>query len=164
MKIHSESYRVPEGAKVRLQKWPTAVPRFYKSKHGYRKLLGKHVEQLDALQQLHYASNQYALLVILQGMDAGGKDGVIRHVMSGINPQGCEVHSFKTPSATELEHDFLWRSICVLPERGHIGIFNRSYYEEVLIVRVHPEILRGEAITASQVGKHAFWREAIVRS
>ncbi len=146
MKIHSQSYRVAEGSQVRLHEWPTAVPRFYNSKHAYHKLLGKHIEQLDALQQLHYASNQYALLIILQAMDAAGKDGVIRHVMSGVNPQGCQVHSFKTPSTTELAHDFLWRSTCVLPERGHIGIFNRSYYEEVLIARVHPQLLRAEGI------------------
>ena len=146
MKIHSLSYRIPEGSKVKLHKWPTDVPRLYNSKHDYQKLLAKHIEQLDALQQLHYASNQYALLIILQAMDAAGKDGVIRHVMSGVNPQGCQVHSFKTPSTTELAHDFLWRSTCVLPERGHIGIFNRSYYEEVLIARVHPELLRAEGI------------------
>jgi PPK2 family polyphosphate:nucleotide phosphotransferase len=146
MKIHPQSYRVLEGSKVKLHKWPTDVPRFFRSKHGYHKLLGKHLKQLDDLQQLHYASNQHALLVILQGMDAAGKDGVVRHVMTGVNPQGCQVHSFKTPSTTELEHDFLWRSACVLPERGQIGIFNRSYYEDVLIVRVHPRLLRAQGI------------------
>jgi PPK2 family polyphosphate:nucleotide phosphotransferase len=104
------------------------------------------MEKLNSLQQLHYASNQYALLLIFQGMDAAGKDGAIRHVMSGVNPEGCEVFSFKQPSAEELEHDFLWRSTCRLPERGRIGIFNRSYYEEVLVVRVHPEILRSQGL------------------
>jgi PPK2 family polyphosphate:nucleotide phosphotransferase len=146
MKIHSQSYRVAEGSKVKLHKWPTDGNRFSQSKHACHKLLRKHIEQLDELQQLHYASNQHALLVILQGMDAAGKDGVIRHVMSGVNPQGCRVHSFKTPSATELEHDFLWRAACVLPERGQIGIFNRSYYEDVLIVRVHPNLLHAQGI------------------
>ena len=113
---------------------------------GYQILLREHVEGLSSLQQLHYASNRYALLLIFQGMDAGGKDGAIRHVMSGVNPQGCEVFSFKQPSAEELEHDFLWRTTCRLPERGRIGIFNRSYYEEVLVVRVHPEILRSQGL------------------
>ena len=101
---------------------------------------------MSALQQLLYASNRYALLLIFQAMDAAGKDGAIRHVMSGVNPQGCQVFSFKHPSATELQHDFLWRTTRDLPERGKIGIFNRSYYEEVLIVRVHPEILRSEGL------------------
>jgi polyphosphate kinase 2 (PPK2 family) len=104
------------------------------------------MEKLSALQQLHYASHQYALLLIFQGMDASRKDGVIRHVMSGVNPEGCEVFSFKQPSAEELEHDFLWRTTCRLPERGRIGIFNRSYYEEVLVVPVHPEILRSQGL------------------
>jgi PPK2 family polyphosphate:nucleotide phosphotransferase len=104
------------------------------------------VQRLSELQRLHYASNRQALLIVFQGMDAGGKDGAIRHVMSGINPQGCQVSSFKQPSANEMEHDFLWRTTCLLPERGRIGIFNRSYYEEVLVVRVHPEILRNEEL------------------
>ena len=118
----------------------------YKSKKQYKKLLEDHVAQLSALQQLHYASNRYAVLLIFQAMDAAGKDGAIRHVMSGVNPQGCQVFSFKHPSATELQHDFLWRTTRDLPERGRIGIFNRSYYEEVLIARVHPEILRSEGL------------------
>lgn len=147
MKIHSSSYRVPEGAQIKLHKWRTSAPGLYKSKHGYHKLLNKHIEKLDCLQQVHYAASQYALLVILQAMDAAGKDGVIRHVMSGVNPEGCQVHSFKVPSSTEIKHDFLWRTTCALPERGQIGIFNRSYYEEVLIVRVHSQILRNEGIT-----------------
>ena len=119
---------------------------FFKSKKKYKKLLEEHVDAMNALQRLHYASGHYAVLLIFQGMDAAGKDGVIRHVMSGINPQGCEVFSFKQPSVTELKHDFLWRTTRCLPERGRIGIFNRSYYEEVLIVRVHPEILRGQGL------------------
>ena len=141
MKIHSKDFRVREGDEVDLQKWPTKVDPVYKSKKQYHKLLEDHVAQLSALQQLHYASNGYAVLLIFQAMDAAGKDGAIRHVMSGVNPQGCQVFSFKHPSAAELQHDFLWRTTRDLPERGRIGIFNRSYYEEVLIVRVHPEIL-----------------------
>jgi PPK2 family polyphosphate:nucleotide phosphotransferase len=145
MKIDSKDFRVT-GKKVKLGKWPTMVKPVYKSKEQYQELLATHVEKLSSLQHLHYASNRYALLLIFQGMDAGGKDGAIRHVMSGVNPQGCEVFSFKQPSANELEHDFLWRTTCVLPERGRIGIFNRSYYEEVLVVRVHPEILRSQGL------------------
>ena len=122
----------------------------YKSKGQYKKLLEDHVAQLSAQQQLHYASNRYAILLIFQAMDAAGKDGAIRHVMSGVNPQGCQVFSFKHPSGIELEHDFLWRTTRDLPERGRIGIFNRSYYEEVLILRVHPELLRGEGARGSR--------------
>ncbi len=144
MKIQSGDFRVPEGKKLHLGKWPTKVKRFYKSKDDYQDMLKAHIGRMDALQQLLYASNQRAVLLIFQAMDAAGKDGVIRHVMSGVNPQGCQVFSFKHPSPAELAHDFLWRTTRDLPERGKIGIFNRSYYEEVLIVRVHPEILRGE--------------------
>ena len=137
MKIHTTDYRVREGEEVDLKKRPTTVEPVYGSKSGYEDILANHVEQLSTLQRLHYASNRYAVLLIFQAMDAAGKDGAIRHVMSGVNPQGCQVFSFKHPSATELEHDFLWRTTRALPERGRIGIFNRSYYEEVLIVRVH---------------------------
>ncbi|HEX4273117.1 MAG TPA: ADP-polyphosphate phosphotransferase [Rhizomicrobium sp.] len=144
MKIDPEDFRVPEGRKFHTGKWPTKVKPFYKSKDEYQDMLRDHTARLDQQQQLLYASNQYAVLLIFQAMDAAGKDGAIRHVMSGINPQGCQVFSFKHPSATELAHDFLWRTTRDLPERGKIGIFNRSYYEEVLIARVHPEILRGE--------------------
>jgi PPK2 family polyphosphate:nucleotide phosphotransferase len=144
MKIDPEDFRVPEDRKFHTGKWPTKVKPFYKSKHEYQDMLRDHTARLDQQQQLLYASNQYAVLLIFQAMDAAGKDGAIRHVMSGINPQGCQVFSFKHPSATELAHDFLWRTARDLPERGKIGIFNRSYYEEVLIARVHPEILRGE--------------------
>jgi polyphosphate kinase 2 (PPK2 family) len=146
MKIDSKDFRVREGDKINLKKWPTIVKPVYKSKEQYKKLLEEHVAQLSLQQQLLYASNRHAVLLIFQAMDAAGKDGAIRHVMSGVNPQGCQVFSFKHPSAAELEHDFLWRTSRDLPERGRIGIFNRSYYEEVLIVRVHPEILRSEAI------------------
>jgi len=144
MKIDINPFRVTAGEKIDLDRWPTHVKPVYKSKKQYHKLLESQVESLSDLQRLHYASNRYALLLIFQAMDAAGKDGAIRHVMSGVNPQGCQVFSFKQPSANELEHDFLWRTTRCLPERGRIGIFNRSYYEEVLVVRVHPEILAEE--------------------
>ncbi|MFY9896051.1 MAG: ADP-polyphosphate phosphotransferase [Xanthobacteraceae bacterium] len=146
MKINSDDFRVPEGKHVDLKKWPTKVAPVYGSKEQYKRLLEDHVAQLSTQQELLYASNRHAVLLIFQAMDAAGKDGAIQHVMSGVNPQGCQVFSFKHPSANELQHDFLWRTTRDLPERGKIGIFNRSYYEEVLIVRVHPELLRSEAI------------------
>ena len=133
MKIKTKNFQVQPGEKVNLDKMPTLIRPFFKSKKGYKKLLEKHVEELSSLQRLHYASNQYAPLLIFQGMDAAGKDGAIRHVMSGVNPQGCEVYSFKQPSAEELEHDFLWRTTCRLPERGRIGIFNRSCTRRYLL-------------------------------
>lgn len=159
MKIKAKDYRVPEGSDVDLAKWPTRVPNAYMSKADYKKILGEHVAQLSSLQQLLYASNRYAVLLIFQGMDSAGKDGAIKHVMSGVNPQGCQVFSYKHPSATELQHDFLWRTTRDLPERGKIGIFNRSYYEEVLIVRVHPEILAGEGIPDAPQDDKTLWRE-----
>jgi len=159
MKINSRDFQVRPGAKVKLKEWPTRVKPFYKSKKRYQKLLEKHVEALSALQHLLYASNPQALLLIFQGMDAGGKDGAIRHVMSGVNPQGCEVFSFKQPSAEELQHDFLWRTTRRLPERGRIGIFNRSYYEEVLVVRVHPEILRSQGHPVELRDETTLWNE-----
>ena len=116
MKISSKDFRVPAGTQVSLGKWPTRVPPAYKSKKEYRKLLATHIEALSSLQALHYAADRRAVLIIFQGMDAAGKDGAIRHVMSGVNPQGCEVFSFKQPSAEELQHDFLWRSTCRLPD------------------------------------------------
>ena len=150
MKIDSKDYRVREGDKVDLGKWPTKVKPVYDSKEHYQKLLEEHVARLSAQQELLYASDRHAVLLIFQAMDAAGKDGAIKHVMSGVNPQGCQVFSFKHPSPTELEHDFLWRTTRDLPERGRIGIFNRSYYEEVLVVRVHPEILRGEGLAGGR--------------
>ncbi len=159
MKIDANEFRVPEGKKVNLNKWPTRVKPVCKSKKKYRKLLQQHVEELSGLQRLLYASNRYAMLLIFQAMDAAGKDGAIRHVMSGVNPQGCQVFSFKHPSATELDHDFLWRTTRSLPERGRIGIFNRSYYEEVLIVRVHPEILRTERLPDALLDEKTIWKE-----
>jgi len=158
MKINSKDFRVGRREKVKLRQWPTIIKPFCKSKKQYQKLLEKHVEELSSLQQLHYASNRYALLLTFQGMDAAGKDGAIRHVMSGVNPQGCQVFSFKHPSPAELQHDFLWRTTEHLPERGHIGIFNRSYYEEVLVVRVHPQILKAQKVPPSLVTKD-IWKE-----
>ena len=147
------------GAKVKLNKWPTKIKPVCKSKEQYKKLLEEHVEELSSLQRLHYASNRYALLLIFQGMDASGKDGAIRHVMSGVNPQGCEVFSFKQPTADEMEHDFLWRTNRHLPERGRIGIFNRSYYEEVLVVRVHPEMLLSQGLPEELRAGKNIWKE-----
>jgi PPK2 family polyphosphate:nucleotide phosphotransferase len=146
MKIKSRDFAVPAGKKVRLNDHPTLVDPFFKSKAEYEDILDRHVRKLSEQQSLLYADDRYAVLLIFQAMDAAGKDGAIKHVMSGINPQGCQVFSFKHPSAEDLEHDFLWRTTVCLPERGRIGIFNRSYYEEVLIVRVHPEILQGQRL------------------
>jgi PPK2 family polyphosphate:nucleotide phosphotransferase len=134
------------------------VPPLYRSKKEFELTLAAHVERLSELQQRLYAANRYALLLIFQGMDAAGKDSVIRHVMSGVNPQGVQVHSFKHPSGTELAHDFLWRETVCLPERGRIGIFNRSHYEECLVVRVHPEILAKQKIPPKLVTKD-IWRD-----
>jgi len=159
MNIRAKDFRVPPNEKITLKKWPTTMKPIGKSKKLYQKLLKKDVEALSALQKLHYASSRYALLVIFQGMDAGGKDGAIRHVMSGVNPQGCEVFSFKQPSAEELKHDFLWRTTRRLPERGRIGIFNRSYYEEVLVVRVHPETLRLQGLPEELLDEKTIWEE-----
>jgi PPK2 family polyphosphate:nucleotide phosphotransferase len=159
MKFNPRDFQVREGDGVKLRKWPTRVAPAYKSEHHYQKLLGEHVAQLSAQQQLLYASNSYAILLIFQAMDAAGKDGAIRHVMSGVNPQGCQVSSFKHPSPAELQHDFLWRTTRELPERGRIGIFNRSYYEEVLIVRVHPQILRSEGLPDAPASEKTVWHE-----
>ena len=158
MKINSTDFRVRSGKNFDLREWPTTVKPFYKSKKQYQELLEKHVKELSSLQQLHYASDRYALLLVFQGIDAAGKDGAIRHVMSGVNPQGCDVFSFKQPSAEELEHDFLWRTTRRLPERGRIAIFNRSYYEEVLVVRVHPEFLRNEGLRDQLHDEKALWK------
>jgi PPK2 family polyphosphate:nucleotide phosphotransferase len=159
MRIKSSDFRVRAGVRVDLKNWPTLVDPVYKTDEEYRELLGKHIKALSAQQQLLYASNSCALLLIFQAMDAAGKDGAIAHVMSGINPQGCQVFSFKHPSAEELQHDFLWRTTRNLPERGRIGIFNRSYYEEVLIVRVHPEILLAEGLPDRSADDEAIWRD-----
>jgi PPK2 family polyphosphate:nucleotide phosphotransferase len=159
MRIDTEDFRVRPGNTVRLKKWRTRTKPYYKSKAHYREILGKHIDELNALQSLLYAYNRYSVLLIFQGMDAAGKDGVIKHVMSGVNPQGCEVCSFKQPSDEDLNHDFLWRTTCRLPQRGRIGIFNRSYYEEVLIVRVHPEILRGQGLPDELLDEKTVWKD-----
>jgi PPK2 family polyphosphate:nucleotide phosphotransferase len=159
MKIDAKDFLVTSGKKVKLSKWPTVVMPAYTSKQEYQELLEKHVKELSSLQQLHYACNRYALLLIFQGMDSAGKDGAIRHVLSGINPEGCEVFSFKQPSAEEMQHDFLWRTTCRLPERGRIGVFNRSYYEEVLVVRVHPELLRSQRIPEELCDEKNIWEQ-----
>src|SRR5882762_4745610 len=158
MKIDLDDFRVRPGEKLKLKRWPTRVKPYYASEDQYRKRLAEQVEQLSALQSLLYAVDRHALLIIFQAMDAAGKDGIIKHVMSGVNPQGCQVFSFKHPSAQELDHDFLWRTSVCLPERGRIGIFNRSYYEEVLVVRVHPEILAAERLPDADDDQDAFWR------
>ena len=159
MKIASRDFRARAGKGIRLDKWPTIVKPVYDSKAQYEELLAEHVETLSALQRLHYASSRYALLLIFQGMDGAGKDGAIRHVMSGVNPQGCEVFSFRQPSTEELKHDFLWRTTRRLPERGRIGIFNRSYYEEVLVVRVHPELLRTQGLPEDVLAATHLWKQ-----
>jgi PPK2 family polyphosphate:nucleotide phosphotransferase len=159
MKISSKDFRVREGEEVNLKKWPTIADPVYNSKKQYEELLKDHVAQLSAQQQLLYSSDRHAILLIFQAMDAAGKDGAIRHVMSGVNPQGCQVFSYKHPSANELQHDFLWRTTRDLPERGRIGIFNRSYYEEVLIVRVHRELLSGEGLPDAPHDDKRLWHD-----
>jgi PPK2 family polyphosphate:nucleotide phosphotransferase len=159
MTFDTDQFRVKEGRAVDLGQWSTRVDSFYTSKKDYEKRLHKQVTELSDLQKMHYASNRYAILLIFQAMDAAGKDGAIRHVMSGVNPQGCQVFSFQHPSAMELDHDFLWRTNKAMPERGRIGIFNRSYYEEVLIVRVHPEILHGQNLPDALLDENIIWRD-----
>src|ERR1041385_5811525 len=159
MKLRAKDFRIREGEKVKLSKRATEVSPFYKSREDYDKCLRDHIEDLASLQSKLYASNEYAVLLIFQAMDAAGKDGAIKHVMSGVNPQGCQVFSFKHPSPEELDHDFLWRTTRNLPERGRIGIFNRSYYEEVLIVRVHKELLRAENLPQEILDDKNLWNE-----
>ncbi len=158
MKIHTKRFRVRKGREVKLQQWPTRIGAIYRSDAHYAQLLQEQVQELSAQQQRLYASGRHALLLIFQAMDAAGKDGAIAHVMSGVNPQGCQVFSFQHPSAQELRHDFLWRTTRDLPERGRIGIFNRSYYEEVLIARVHPQILQSENLPEPRPGGESIWR------
>jgi PPK2 family polyphosphate:nucleotide phosphotransferase len=157
MRIHADSFRVRPGKKVRLGRWATAINPLYKSEKQYKEKLIEDARELNALQQRLYASGTYSVLLIFQAMDAAGKDGAISHVMRGVNPEGCDVHSFKAPSAEETAHDFLWRTTCRLPGRGIIGIFNRSYYEEVLIVRVHPEILKTQGLPKGFATDKAIW-------
>jgi PPK2 family polyphosphate:nucleotide phosphotransferase len=157
--MNPERFRVRPGKRVRLKDWPTRVPPLYRSKDDYQDKLEAQVGRLRGLQNLLYADDRYSLLLIFQALDAAGKDSCIKHVMSGVNPQGCQVYSFKHPSAEELDHDFLWRTSRALPERGRIGIFNRSYYEEVLVVRVHPEILRAQKLPRARLRGDEVWEE-----
>jgi len=157
MHIATKTFRVAPGSRVKLKRRPTRIKPLYKSKKDYEETLAEHVGEMARLQNLLYASGRHALLVVLQAMDAAGKDGAIKHILSGINPQGCEVFSFKKPDAEELAHDFLWRTSRCLPGRGKIGIFNRSYYEEVLVVRVHPEILRAQNLPDEVLEDKHIW-------
>jgi PPK2 family polyphosphate:nucleotide phosphotransferase len=159
MKIDCDAFRIAQGKKVALAKRPTMIEPLYKSRKRYRALIEEQIAELAVQQTLLYANNSHSLLLIFQAMDAAGKDSAIKHVMSGVNPQGCQVYSFKHPSTAELAHDFLWRTTRCLPERGQIGIFNRSYYEEVLIVRVQPEILRAEGLPREALAAHDFWQQ-----
>jgi PPK2 family polyphosphate:nucleotide phosphotransferase len=154
----SKPYRVADGRKFRLKDFDPADTTGIKSKRLAEKELPRGVERLSDLQDKLYAQDRWAILLIFQAMDAAGKDGAIKHVMSGVNPQGCQVYSFKQPSIEELDHDFLWRATKCIPERGRIGIFNRSYYEEVLVVRVHKELLERERMPPSLVTKD-IWNE-----
>ncbi len=154
----AERYRITNGKKFRLKDVDPADTGMLKSPEKATELLQHSVQLLSEFQEKLYAQDQWALLIIFQAMDAAGKDGTIKHVMSGVNPQGCEVTSFKGPSALELDHDFLWRSTKALPERGRIGIFNRSYYEEVLVVRVHPDFLEKQTLPPKLVTKD-IWKE-----
>jgi PPK2 family polyphosphate:nucleotide phosphotransferase len=154
----AKPYRIEQGKDFRLKDFDPADTGKLDSKKHAHKLLEKGVAHMAELQAKLYAQDRWALLLIFQAMDAAGKDGAIKHVMSGVNPQGCQVYSFKAPSAEELDHDYLWRTMERLPERGRIGIFNRSYYEEVLVVRVHPEVLKKEKIPQSLMGKN-LWEQ-----
>ena len=157
MKIKTGDYRVRPKDKVRLKDWPTRVDRYYRSKRDYEELLAQHIAELRKLQPKLYAHDRYALLVIFQALDAAGKDSAIKHVMSGVNPQGCQVYSFKHPGPEALAHDFLWEAVRKFPERGRIGIFNRSYYEEVLVVRVHPELLEAQLLPQELLEDGSIW-------
>jgi PPK2 family polyphosphate:nucleotide phosphotransferase len=159
MDMNSSDFRVVPRQRLKLKNRPTSIKPLFRSTEHYEELLRKHTEELSSLQTRLYAHNRYSMLIIFQAMDAAGKDGAIKHVMSGVNPQGCQVFSFKHPSEEELDHDFLWRTTRSLPERGMIGIFNRSYYEEVLIVRVHPEILRSEGLPDESLDPKKVWKE-----
>jgi len=154
----ARAYRIDDGKHFRLKDFDPADTGHWHSVENAREALQEGVLRMAELQDKLYAQNCWSLLLIIQAMDAAGKDGTIKHVMSGVNPEGCEVYSFKTPSSTELQHDFLWRTTQRLPERGHIGIFNRSYYEEVLIVRVHPKVLEAEKLPSSLLTKN-IWEE-----
>src|SRR5580692_4250371 len=155
----AKSYRIDSGKHFRLKDFDPADTAHFKSKEEAEAKIQKDIARMAELQAELYAQDRWALLLIFQAMDAAGKDGTIKHVMSGINPEGCQVYSFKAPSETELQHDFLWRTTARLPERGRIGIFNRSYYEEVLVVRVHPEVLRGQGLSEELRDEKTIWDE-----
>ena len=154
----SDPYRINHGKKFRLKNFDPASTAHVHSKEHAQELLDRGIAEMRDLQVKLYAQDRWAVLIILQGMDAAGKDGLIKHVMSGVNPQGCQVYSFKQPSVEELNHDYMWRSNSRLPERGHIGIFNRSYYEELLVVRVHPDSLKNERVPDEVITKN-IWQE-----
>lgn len=154
-------FRVRPGARLNLARKPTRIPELYRDKEDAEQQLRRQVERTADLQEKLYAADRHALLLIFQAMDAAGKDGAIEHVMSGVNPQGCQVTSFKQPSQEELDHDFLWRTTRHLPERGRIGVFNRSYYEEVLVVRVHPEYLESQRLPDPRAGSPRFWEDRL---
>lgn len=161
LSIDPKDFRISVSGKkaepLALTQLPTAVDKLYKDKKDYHALMDSFTDELRELQRVLYAHGRYSLLLIFQGMDTAGKDGAIRHVMRGVNPQGCQVHSFKQPSSEELAHDFLWRTTKRLPMRGHIGIFNRSYYEEVLIVKAVPEVLAGQLLPEGYADQAHFW-------
>lgn len=159
MDIDTTQFCVPVGASIDLSTWATCVAPLYRSKSNYQAMLAQQINELSHLQEMHYAAARHSVLLIFQAMDAAGKDSTIRHVMSGVNPQGCQVYSFKHPSEAELTHDFLWRTTRDLPERGRIGIFNRSYYEEVLIVRVHPTMLLNQNLPKEALSTGQLWRD-----
>lgn len=159
LKINLEPLRVAEGEKLSLARRPTSVAPVYSSKSAYAEALGRHAARLEELHERLYASGRNGLLIVLQGMDSAGKDGAIKHMMTGVNPQGCKISSFKTPTPVEARHDFLWRAECELPERGAIGVFNRSYYEAVLIERVHPHFLASEGVYAAPGELDDLWAE-----
>jgi PPK2 family polyphosphate:nucleotide phosphotransferase len=153
-----KSYRVDDGKHFRLKEFDPADTGHWDSVGEAKEQLQKDIKRMEELQDKLYAQDRWSVLLIFQAMDAAGKDGTIKHVMSGVNPEGCQVHSFKAPSQAELQHDFLWRTTQALPERGHIGIFNRSYYEEVLVVRVHPPVLESQLVPPSLITKD-IWKE-----
>jgi len=153
----TDRFRAKPGKALRLSRFPTDVPKLYRSEPDAEDQLQRQVARTSELQDVLYASDRYSLLLIFQAMDAAGKDGAVKHVLSGVNPLGCQVSSFKQPSPEELDHDFLWRTALRLPERGRIGIFNRSYYEEVLVVRVHPQFLAAQRLPEGTVQARDFW-------
>ena len=159
MSIDTRAFKIGDNDKVDLEKRPTKVKDFYSSDADYDSIRDDHAKRINHLQEMMYASERFALLIVFQGMDTAGKDGAIAHVMASVDPQGCRVHSFKVPTSEELHHDFLWRVVSRLPERGKVGLFNRSYYEDVLVVRVHPEYLGGAGFDPALGTKNGFWKD-----